>query len=629
MEISMSQNKAVEHFITKTPWAIAGVLQENLLRTLANESSRLPNDFKFSIVTPMYNTPPRLLEELIWSCQAQTWRNWELILVDDKSPDQSHMATAKTYSAEDPRIKLIASPTNGGISGARNVGISAATGDWVGFLDHDDLLHPQALGVFARWIVQNPSVNFIYSNEVKMSEDSKTLDDFFYKPDFCHSTLLRSNYIAHLTFLRTDLASASKLPDGRYFRAEYDGVEDHDFFLRVSELNSFKAGHIPLFLYHWRRIPNSTAESLSAKPYLHERGLKLVRCHLAQRSLEANDVAGHLDRDGNRFLRVKFLDPNSVLRAKVLAIVPFKDGWHLTESCLNRLEEQTSVKVKCVLVDNNSLNPSTKEQLTAWLARPRRHEYILHEHPGAFNFAKINNDAFTRFGRDATHVLFLNNDVEMTDPQTLSIMISNLVYDPKIGFCGIRLDYPMGGGIQHGGIKFGLEMRGGPLFRTTHMTSFEEFVFDDHVVTAVTFACAMVRREVLEELGGLEESWLPNGFGDVDICLKAVRVGYKNFYLGSIKGTHHESKTRKDFCEDLEQIILYERNSDLIQGQMLRQLGYDSFVGLQTGASWFAKPLRYRLADRANNLLKSILGPFHRRLRSQWKQLEASMGPAK
>jgi GT2 family glycosyltransferase len=161
------------------------------------------------------------------------------------------------------------------------------------------------------------------------------------------------------------------------------------------------------------------------------------------------------------------------------------------------------------------------------------------------------------------------------------------------------------------------------------MTSYEDFVADDHVVTAVTFACAMCRKEVFTKLGGLEEAWLPNGFGDVDLGLRAIRAGYRNFYLGSVQGLHHESKTRKDFCEDLEQVILYERNTDLIQTQMLRQLGYDTFAGLQTGASWFAKPLRYRLADRANNLLKAVLGPFHRRLRSKWKQLEANLGPAK
>jgi GT2 family glycosyltransferase len=309
--------------------------------------------------------------------------------------------------------------------------------------------------------------------------------------------------------------------------------------------------------------------------------------------------------------------------------VPFKDGWSLTEACLKRLEDQRSVKVKCVLVDNNSQDPQTRQDLKDWLSKPRQHDYVIHDFKAGFNFAKMNNEAVSLLGAEATHVLFLNNDVEMTDPRTLETMISNLAYDEKMAFCGIRLDYPFAGGVQHGGIKFGLELRGGPLFRTTHMTSATEFMADDHVVTAVTFACAMCRKEVFNILKGLEEDWLPNGFGDVDIGLRAIRAGYRNFYLGSVTGLHHESKTRKDFCEDLEQMILYQRNSDQIQRQMIRQLGYDTFIGLQTGASWFAKPLRYRIADRANNILKVILGPFHRRLRSKWKQLEANLEPTK
>ena len=213
-------------------------------------------------------------------------------------------------------------------------------------------------------------------------------------------------------------------------------------------------------------------------------------------------------------------------------------------------------------------------------------------------------------------------------------MIANLAYDPGVAFCGIRLDYPgpggiASGGIQHGGIKFGLEMRGGPLFRTTHMTGSAEYAMDDHVVTAVTFAAAMCRKPLFDELGGLEETWLPNGLGDVDICLRAARSGYRSLYLGSVTGIHHESKTRKDFCEDLEQVILYERHADLIQPMMMRQLGYDTFAGLQQGAAWFAKPLRYRIADRANAVLKGILGPFHRQLRNLWKQWESSQNPAR
>lgn len=629
--------KHLREFISSVPFAIAGTVQDHILRTLDNEAARLsivsPAGPKMSIVTPMYSTPPRLLEELLWSVQAQTWSNWELLLIDDCSPDQSHLAIADRAAAADPRIRVIRSANNGGIGGARNVGMEAASGDWIGFLDHDDLLHPQALGIFVRWMGDHKDATFIFSNEVKISEDSRQLDDFFYKPGFCRSTLLRANYIAHLTFLRRDLMDAMRLPDGRWFRAEFDGVEDHDFFLRASGTRGFRAAHIPLFLYYWRRIPNSTSESLAAKPYVQERGLRLVSEFLSERGLTPVDIARHHERDGNHLLRVRFEDSAAVADAKVLVVVPFKDGWSLTRACLESLESQ-NVNVLCVLADNDSQDPRTMRGIDEWLVRPGlRQRYVKMAFPGPFNFARMNNEAVKKHGVGATHILFLNNDVELTDHGTLACMVSNMALDPEIAFFGIRLDYPGApgmktAGIQHGGIKFGLEMRGGPCFRTTHMHSREEFAMDDHIAMAVTFACAMVRKEVFEELGGLEENWLPNGLGDVDICLRATRAGYRNFYAGSVTGIHHESKTRKDFCEDLEQLVLYERHGGMIQPQMLRQMGYDTFTGLQQGAAWFAKPLRYRIADRVNSALKGVLGPFHRQLRNVWKQWESTRKPA-
>ncbi|MEY4631433.1 MAG: putative glycosyltransferase EpsH [Pseudomonadota bacterium] len=629
----------LQQFIRSTPWALAGTREEHIERTIANEAGRfagvdLGKSPLVSLIVPLFNTPPRLLDELILSIRAQTWPHWELILVDDGSLQTAHLGIADAAAAADSRrIKVIRSARQGGISAARNAGIAAATGAWVGFADHDDLLHPQALGVFARWIAERPQLNFVYSNEVKLAEDSSQLGDFLYKPDFCPSTLLRLNYIAHLTLVRRDLIDALRRPDGQWFRSEYDGVEDHEFFLRASGAAGFCAGHIPLFLYSWRRIAGSTADTLEAKPYVHERGLKMVREYLAARNLEPLDLAPEISRDGNRALRVKFVDPKAAAAARILVVIPFKDGWELTRACLDSLEGQTTraAAVTCVLVDNNSQDPSTRQRLSAWMATAgRRFNYQVMDFPGAFNFARMNNQAVEKYaGESTTHVLFLNNDVELRDPTTLDVMVSNLAYDAGLAFCGIRLDYPgaaglVSGGIQHGGIKFGLEMRGGPLFRTTHMHSAGEYAMDDHVVTAVTFAAAMCRKAVFEELEGLEENWLPNGLGDVDICLRAARAGYRSFYLGSVTGIHHESKTRKDFCEDLEQVILYERHAALIQPMMMRQLGYDTFAGLQQGAAWFAKPLRYRIADRVNAALKGILGPFHRQFRNLWKQWESN-----
>ena len=611
-------NPLCRTLLRDVPWTLSGAVQANMPATLLNESARLDSltcDVTFSIITPMYNTPPRLLEELLVSCKLQTWRRWELILIDDCSPNSSHMETALGAAKADPRIKVIRSDVNLGIGGGRNLGMKHATGDWTGFLDHDDLLHPQALGLFARHIPDSKKLgqgfNFISSNECKITEDSKKVSDFFLKPDLCKSTLLRSNYLAHLTFVERAFMAQNVLPDGRFFRKEFDGVEDHDFFLRLAHSPDIRSKHIPEFCYYWRKILNSTADSLAAKPYVTERGQALIRENLGGLGYVVDDLAPHLARNSgqNRFFRASFSSPNN-LDHKVLTIVPFRDKTAMTISCLESIEAQ-DVKVTVVLVDNASA-PESISELKRWLGQPRKSRYILETIPGPFNYAKLNNEAITRHANGFEYVHFLNNDVTLSGPRVIRQMVSALLYDPGIAFCGIKLWYPDLTSVQHGGIKIGLEMIGSGYFRPAHMTTMVDFVHDDHAVTAVTFACAISRMQTYQDLGGLDEDWLPNGLGDVDLCLRAITRGFRNFYLGSAEGTHHESITRKSCDESLELSELYIRHGACIDTQMRRQLGYDTFSVINSDAGWLDKPLRYRVADRVNGFLKNSLKPFHR-----------------
>ena len=160
--------------------------------------------------------------------------------------------------------------------------------------------------------------------------------------------------------------------------------------------------------------------------------------------------------------------------------------------------------------------------------------------------------AVTRFGRDRDLVLFMNNDVELSTPECLQTMAIQLLADPTSGFVGIRLYYPGGEEIQHGGIRVGPHLYGSGFYEIIHARSSDEFVEAERISMGVTFACVMARHDTFEKLGGLEEIFSPNAFGDVDICLRALEAGYRNYYLGSLTAIHHESKSRGVANEDLE-----------------------------------------------------------------------------
>ena len=258
---------------------------------------------------------------------------------------------------------------------------------------------------------------------------------------------------------------------------------------------------------------------------------------------------------------------------RLLIIIPFKDQVETTIQCLESMEKQEHrLDVVVALVNNRSIEPGTLPRLRSWIEGPRTSKYEILDHDGAFNFARLNNAAVGRLGEGQDLVLLLNNDVELTTPQCLQSMAMQLLADPSIGFVGIRLYYPGGKEIQHGGIRMGAYICGSGFYEILHARSAAEFVDADHISLGVTFACAMTRRETFERLGGLEEIFFPNGYSDVNACLRALEAGLRNYYLGSLTGIHHESKSRGVANEDLEFSTLYERHGRTIASWRLRHL---------------------------------------------------------
>ncbi len=234
----------------------------------------------FSIVVPMYNTPPWMIKKCIQSVQNQLYNQWELCMVDDASPDDAGLIEAQQIAATDERIHINIIANNLGIALATNEAIAMATGDYIVMLDHDDELAPHALLCCARRIIQNPRIDFIYSDEDKIDNENHRHGPAF-KPGISPHFLLSSNYVCHMAVYRREMVEAvGKLRSG------FDGAQDYDFVLRFLE-QAECVTHIAQILYHWRAHSGSTAGLGDGKPYAIEAGRAALESAMKRQNVDA------------------------------------------------------------------------------------------------------------------------------------------------------------------------------------------------------------------------------------------------------------------------------------------------------------------------------------------------------
>ncbi len=494
-----------------------------------------------SIITPVFNTPVDWLKAAVDSVCAQAYEQWELILIDDSSTDAKTLAALPGIAALDSRIRLLRRETTGGISAASNEGLAAAAGDWIGLLDHDDFLEPDALFQTARLLQSNPEADLIYSDEDKLTE--KGFDSPLFKPDWSPDFFLSYNYLCHFITVRRSLVA-----EVGGFRAEFDGAQDYDLLLRVSEKTQ-RIHHVPRVLYHWRRTNTSTADNIRRKPNALEAGRKAVEEHLhrmRQRAHVVVDWRTHAYR-----VKREILEPQ-----KISIIIPARDGIPFLARCIDSLTSNTSYpNYEIVIVDNESTSPEARDYFA-------RTPHRVLPFQGPFNFSALNNFAVEE--TDAPWLLFLNNDVEINDGEWLSLMAEH-VQRPEVGAVGGRLLFP-DETVQHAGVVVGVggiaqhAFRGFPAENPGVARQLQ--VIRNY--SAVTGACLLTRREVFEEVGGFDEERLPVTFNDVDLCLKIRRAGYLIVYTPFAKLYHHESATRRPAMEPRETEVMQERWADVL-----------------------------------------------------------------
>ncbi|NVN43922.1 glycosyltransferase [Asaia siamensis] len=481
-----------------------------------------------SILCPTYKPLRADYMTAINSVISQTWRNWELILIDDGMVCPQTTALMEDFAAKDSRIRILPLNKNLGISGATNEGMKAAKGQYTVFFDHDDMLVDVALETMMRK-VQETGARLLYSDEDKVDQANNWQAPNF-KPDFNYRYLLGCNYICHLTMIET-----ATMRDVGLLRAEYDGAQDHDFILRACEiLPHDEIAHVPELLYHWRMTPNSTAVTVGNKGYAIAAGVKAVSDHLARRGYEA----AVFSINGLTLYRVDWRLTDT---PSVSIIIPFKDQIDITRRCVEALLNHTDYSnFEIVLVDNWSVTAQARDFMREYAAKEKIRFLTIEE---AFNYSRLNNIAAQTCTSD--YLLFLNNDVFVEQENWLRLMMNEALAGDRVGAVGARLLYP-NQTIQHAGVVVGPAGVGAHAHRGCGPEDYGYIgrILLSHEVTAVTAACMLVRRDVFDEVGCFDEEHLKIAYNDVDLCLRIRSAGHRIIYCAEAVAAHHESLTR-------------------------------------------------------------------------------------
>lgn len=481
---------------------------------------------KVSIVTPVYNIEPEWLDACIQSVIDQYYPHWELCIYDDASPRAETITCLKKWAAYDDRIRVVFGTENVHIAMASNKALAQATGEFVGLLDHDDVLAPHALFEVVASLQKNDQINFFYSDEDKLDRLGNRVDPFL-KPDWSLHLFRAMMYVCHfVVFRKTVLDTIGG------FRKGYEGSQDYDLVLRVIETIDPKTiVHIPKILYHWRQIPGSAAATVDAKSYAFSAAKNALNDYLMRNNIQG--VAGFGNMLGTYQIQYEIVGT-----PLVTIIIPFRDQKEFLKKCIESILKKTTYHhYEILLVDNNS-NQETKRYVDSLLSsNPEKIRKI--DYPGEFNYSAINNTA-VRHAR-GEYILFLNNDTQVVSPHWIENMVQ-YAQQKDVGAVGARLLYP-DGTIQHVGVVIGLGGQAAHVFMGQRPGS-NLFIDVAREYSAVTAACMMVRKSVFEAMNGFDEVNLPIAYNDVDLCLRLRSQGYLIIYTPFAELIHFESKTR-------------------------------------------------------------------------------------
>ncbi len=494
---------------------------------IRQQTALLVRTSKISVLLPAYNTNAKWLRRAIESVRAQLYPHWELCVVDDASTESHVWRILQSYRRHDSRIKVSRRSTNGHIAAASNDALQMASGKFVALLDHDDELAPPALYLVARAINENPDARLFYSDEDKLDKQGRRCDPYF-KPAWNPDLLRSQNYVSHLSVY--DIELVRKVGG---FRIGFEGSQDYDLTLRCAEqIGAAQIHHIPHVLYHWRIADESTATFAAAKPYAYDAAIRAVQDHMDRRRVPAR-VEPHYAN----YLRVIYAPPAD--QPLVSIVIPTRDRAALLRQCIDSIVGKTGYrKFEIIIVDNESREAETLDYLRSLSEAGQARVVAV---AGDFNYSKLNNIGVAHARGE--FIALMNNDLEVMNADWLAEMVSHAAR-PEIGAVGARLWYP-DGVMQHGGVILGV----GGVAAHAHVGIRKEHGYFGRAhltqdFSAVTGACMVLRKEVYQQLGGLDEVNLAIAFNDVDFCLRLAAAGLRVVWTPHAELVHHESASR-------------------------------------------------------------------------------------
>ena len=555
---------------------------------------------KISVVVPMYNTDEKFFQDLIESLNNQTYANWELCLADGSPKKNENL---EKYYEKNKKIKYNFLGKNEGISENTNEAIKMATGDYVGFLDHDDILSEEALFQVVKVINQDLKTDFIYTDEDKIDENYERFEPYF-KPDYSPETLECNNYITHFVVVKKEIIEKiGKL------NSEFNGAQDFDFVLRATKVAN-KITHISKVLYHWRVHKNSTAYIADTKNYAFEAGKKVIEADLKR---EGKSATVEFGQEVPGIYKIKY---EVIGNPKVSILIPNKDNIKLLKKCITSILKFTTYEnYEINIIENNSEKKETFKYYEELVKNSKikilnfnKHtvfdingekslenktlnkdleknniekniENIETKENELQKVSEFNYSALINFGVknvDAEFVLQLNNDTKLITKDWLEIFIG-YAQNSEIGAVGARLYYE-DKTIQHAGIIVGVsEIAGNALVNLPYG---KHAYFGREAATrnvlAVTGACLFARRSLYYEVGFMDEKEFKVAFNDVDFCLKLYENGYRNVYNPYIELIHYESKSRGyEISEEKEE--RFEKEANNFKRKWSKYIKYDPY----------------------------------------------------
>jgi len=507
---------------------------------------------EFSIITAVYNPPLPAFRDTVRSVLEQTFQDWEWVLTDDCSPDPRVREELASLAAREPRVRVVLREQNGGIVAASTDSLAAARGRFVALLDHDDVLEPHALEEMARAIEATPDADYLYSDQDLMTTGGRTHAPFL-KPDWSPERLRHHMYCTHFSVLRRDL-----VVEVGGFRTGYDGSQDHDLVLRVTE-RARRVVHVPEVLYHWREVPGSAAADADAKPWAWDAGVRAVQDHLARVGIDA--VAGKGRAPGTYVVqRRPDLDtPTSIVIPTIGSTgrVRGEERVMVVETVRSILATTHHRDLEFVVVYDPPTPPAVLEALQGLSYGDARLRLVPFEHP--FNYSEKNNVGALHASGD--YLVFMNDDMEAQSAGVVESLIAPL-REHGVGATGAKLLFE-GSRIQHAGLVYGSGTITHSYYRDAHPHVLGAYgdLWSNREVSALTGACIAVGRDTFDEVGGFCEE-LPVNYNDVDFSLKIRHTGKRLVWLHDVVLFHFESISRSPHVRPAEKTFITGRWGD-------------------------------------------------------------------